>query len=53
MLDKPKYRSDWEWKKQWYLDNGYVEGETLFTTEDDPRGRARLDEGQSRRGSDR
>jgi hypothetical protein len=38
MLKKPKYRSDWEWKKQWYLDNGYVENETLFTTEDDPLG---------------
>jgi UvrD-like helicase family protein len=35
MLAKPKYAADWEWKKQWYLDNGYVEGETLFTTQDD------------------
>ena len=38
MLTRPKYRSDWEWKKQWYVDNGYIEGETLFTTEDDPIG---------------
>ena len=38
MLNQPKYRSDWEWKKQWYLDNGFVEGETLFTTVDDPKG---------------
>jgi ATP-dependent exoDNAse (exonuclease V) alpha subunit len=38
MLTKPKYASDWEWKRQWYLDNGFVEGETLFTTEDDPLG---------------
>jgi hypothetical protein len=38
MLTKPKYRSDWEWKRQWYAENGFVEGETLFTTEDDPLG---------------
>jgi hypothetical protein len=38
MLRKPKYKADWEWKRQWYLDNGYVEGETLFTTEDDEQG---------------
>ena len=31
-------KSDWEWKRQWYLDNGYVEGETLFTTVDDELG---------------
>jgi len=32
MLTKPRYAADWEWKRQWYLDNGFVEGETLFTT---------------------
>jgi hypothetical protein len=38
MLKKPKYKSDWEWKRQWYLDNGFVEGKTLFTTQDDAKG---------------
>jgi ATP-dependent exoDNAse (exonuclease V) alpha subunit len=38
MLMNPSYREDWEWKRQWYLDNGYIEGETLFTTQDDERG---------------
>jgi ATP-dependent exoDNAse (exonuclease V) alpha subunit len=38
MLTRPSYLKDWEWKRQWYLDNGFVEGETLFTTKDDERG---------------
>jgi ATP-dependent exoDNAse (exonuclease V) alpha subunit len=38
MLVNPRYAADWEWKRQWYLDNGFVEGETLFTTSDDEKG---------------
>ena len=32
------YRKSWEWKKEWYLENGWIEGENLFTTADDPDG---------------
>jgi ATP-dependent exoDNAse (exonuclease V) alpha subunit len=32
MLDLTVYANDWERKRHWYNDNGYVEGETLFTT---------------------
>jgi hypothetical protein len=38
MLGKPSYADAWKWKRRWYLDNGFVEGETLFTTEDQPNG---------------
>ena len=38
MLHREDYRLGWEWKRQWYLDNGFVDGETLFTTRDDERG---------------
>jgi hypothetical protein len=34
MLDRPDYRRSWEWKRQWYLANGYREGENLFTTQE-------------------
>ena len=58
MLNKPKYRSDWEWKRQWYLDNGFVEGETLFTTRGRRARRSRRDDirhvaDEIARGSDR
>jgi hypothetical protein len=38
MLSKRSYRQSWEWKLQWYEDNGYILGENLFTTRDDEGG---------------
>jgi hypothetical protein len=38
MLASPAYADAWAWKKQWYVDNGLVEGDTLFTTHDDEQG---------------
>ncbi len=38
MLSKRSYRESWEWKLQWYADNGYEFGVNLFTTEDAPDG---------------
>jgi hypothetical protein len=38
MLGRDDYRRGWEWKREWYRSNGYVEGETLFITTDDERG---------------
>jgi hypothetical protein len=38
MLHREDYRRAWEWKKDWYVRNGYVEGQTLFWTRDDERG---------------
>jgi ATP-dependent exoDNAse (exonuclease V) alpha subunit len=35
MLDRPEYKSSWEWKKAWYASNGYVEGRNLFTTSEE------------------
>jgi hypothetical protein len=32
MLDLTVYANGWERKRQWYLSNGFREGETLFTT---------------------
>lgn len=32
MLDRPDYKRGWEWKRNWYARNGYVEGQTLFTS---------------------
>lgn len=34
MLDVPSYQASWAWKRQWYTANGFVEGHTLFTTEE-------------------
>ncbi|QQA41784.1 AAA family ATPase [Pelagovum pacificum] len=36
MLSRPDYRRGWEWKSEWYTKNGFVEGETLFTSTEDP-----------------
>jgi ATP-dependent exoDNAse (exonuclease V) alpha subunit len=36
MLDKADYRKAWDWKKAWYLANGFREGETLFTSTEHP-----------------
>lgn len=38
MLNREDYRRGWEWKREWYRKNGFVEGETLFTSQDDERG---------------
>ncbi|XTZ17900.1 AAA family ATPase [Micromonospora echinospora] len=34
MLDRPGYRASWERRRAWYLANGFVPGETLFTSEE-------------------
>ena len=34
MLSREDYRLGWEWKKDWYEKNGFVENENLFTTKD-------------------
>ena len=34
MLDRDDYRKGWEWKREWYRDNGFSEGENLFTTDE-------------------
>lgn len=34
MLSKESYREAWNWKLQWYADNGFEEGKNLFTTRD-------------------
>jgi hypothetical protein len=38
MLSKPAYAEEWQRKREWYLKNGFIEGETLFTTQDQPNG---------------
>lgn len=39
LLSRPDYKRGWEWKREWYTRNGFVEGKTLFTsTEDDRNG---------------
>jgi hypothetical protein len=38
MLNKESYRRSWDWKLEWYGQNGYHFGENLFTTEDDQSG---------------
>jgi hypothetical protein len=44
MLTKESYRASWDWKLQWYTDNGFVEGKNLFTTRDGADGS--LDQGE-------
>jgi hypothetical protein len=31
-MDRADYREGWEWKRQWYGQNGFIEGRNLFTT---------------------
>lgn len=38
MLTRDEYRESWERKRTWYLQNGFIEGQSLFTTLDDERG---------------
>lgn len=35
MLSRPDYRRGWEWKREWYKKNGYIDGMTLFTSSED------------------
>ncbi|HEV2682714.1 MAG TPA: AAA family ATPase [Rhodanobacter sp.] len=35
MLSRPDYRRGWEWKREWYARNGFVEGKTLFMSTED------------------
>jgi len=34
MLDDHDYKAGWEWKQEWYHQNGYVLGRNLFTTKE-------------------
>jgi ATP-dependent exoDNAse (exonuclease V) alpha subunit len=44
LLSKASYREGWEWKKQWYSENGFREGKNLFiSTEDQIRDMGHLD----------
>ncbi len=38
MLDKASYRKSWEWKLEWYRQNGFTSDANLFTTKDDTEG---------------
>src|SRR5690606_8121018 len=39
MLSRPDYKRGWDWKREWYARNGFVEGKTLFiSTEDAQKG---------------
>jgi hypothetical protein len=38
LLNREDYRRGWEWKRQWFLRNGFVEGKTLFASVEDERG---------------
>jgi ATP-dependent exoDNAse (exonuclease V) alpha subunit len=31
-MDRADYREGWEWKRQWYAQNGFTKGDNLFTT---------------------
>ena len=36
LLDRPDYKHGWDWKRNWYYQNGFVGGETLFTSTEGP-----------------
>jgi len=38
MLTRDDYRQSWKRKREWYLQNGFVEGVSLFITQDDEKG---------------
>jgi hypothetical protein len=38
LMSRPGYRSGWQWKLNWYKQNGFELGRNLFTTEDDAKG---------------
>ena len=31
-MDRADYRDGWDWKREWYAQNGYAKGRNLFTT---------------------
>lgn len=35
MLSRPDYKRGWDWKREWYARNGFVEGKTLFISTED------------------
>lgn len=35
MLSRPDYKRGWDWKREWYTRNGFVEGKTLFISTED------------------
>jgi hypothetical protein len=35
LLRRDDYRRAWEWKREWFRKNGFVEGKDLFTTSED------------------
>ena len=35
MIHRADYRVGWDWKRAWYEKNGYIEGDTLFTTSEE------------------
>jgi hypothetical protein len=35
MLGDSQYEKAWDWKRNWYKANGYVEGQNLFTTSEE------------------
>ena len=34
MMDDPRYASEWDKKRKWYVKHGFMEGESLFSTEE-------------------
>lgn len=36
MLDRDDYKRGWEWKREWYKQNGYEEGVNLFSSTEGP-----------------
>ena len=36
LLDQPGFRKAWESKREWYRQNGFIEGSNLFTTTEGP-----------------
>ena len=37
MLSRPDYKRGWDWKREWYSRNGFVEGKTLFISTEDAK----------------
>lgn len=37
MLSRPDYKRGWDWKREWYARNGFVEGKTLFISTEDAK----------------
>lgn len=37
MLSRPDYKRGWDWKREWYTGNGFVEGKTLFISTEDAK----------------